>query len=66
MDLFNMRYLTYTVGEHLTRTKWNASVYNTVFRILKPSKFTKINIYPDKPAMPQDLNDKVLKPNGLV
>ena len=66
MDLINMRYSTYTVGEHFTETKWNVSGNNGVFRILKSSDFTEINICPDKPALPQDLNDKVLKANGLV
>ena len=66
MDMFGMIYSTNTVGEHPTETKWNASGYNGVCFILKSSNFAKINIYPDKPAMPQDLNDKVLKPNGLV
>ena len=66
MDLFNTRYSTYTVGEHATETKWNASGNNGVFRILKSSSFHEIYICPDKTGLHQDLNDTVLKPNGLV
>ena len=66
MDLINMIYSTYTVGEHFTETKWNVSGNNGVFCILKPGNFTEINICPDNPALPQDLNDTVLEANGLV
>ena len=61
MDLFNMIYSTNTVGEHPIESKWNDFVF-----ILKSSIFSKINIYPDKTALRQDLNGKVLKANGLV
>ena len=56
----------HTVGVHPTETKWNASGNNGVFRILKSSNFAEINICPDKTGLPQDLNDTVLKANGLV
>ena len=66
MDLFNKIYSTNTVREHPAETKWNASGYNGVWFILKSSNIAETNIYPGKPAIPQDLNDKVLKPNGYV
>ena len=61
MDLFNMRYSTNTVGEHPTEIQENASV-----SIFKLNIFAEINVCPDKPALPQDLNDTVLKAIGLV
>ena len=66
MGMFGMIYSTNTVGEHPTETKWNASGNNGVFRILKSSSFHEIYICPDKTGLHQDLNDTVLKANGLV
>ena len=44
MDLFNKRYSTNTVGEHLTKTRSNASGYSGVFFIPKSSNFAKTKI----------------------
>ena len=66
MDLFGMIYSANTFVEHPTESKWNTSGNNGVFRILKSSNYADINIFPDKPAFPQDLNDTVLKPNEIV
>ena len=48
IDLFNMRYLPNTVGEHRTETRSNPSGYNEVFlnknRVISPkSKFPLLN-----------------------
>ena len=56
MDLFNMRYSTNTVGEHLTETRSNASGYKGVFCILKSSNFAKNKSSPMNPHDSRTLN----------
>ena len=56
MDLFIMRYSTNTVREHPTENSLNASGYNGVFFMLKPSNLAKNKISLIEPPWLQDPN----------
>ena len=67
MDLFNMRYSIYTVGEHRTETRSNAPGYEGVFLYLNQVHLPKAKFHLMNPYDVRALTIRlILKVNGLV